>query len=226
MAYRLLALQRYYNPAADVEQLLAIAEMSNKYHLKSIQKWAVDALHTVLSGLHGPPTTTQFNLSCGSSAWMKQVLGVAILSGHSGLLNSVPNRWADRISARDLHHIHALETADRNGVRCPQVSAYFTQLLEVDDAFALGVMEDGNRFSRSVTTLRVAPMNGSGNDDLSASARQRPSRPSRRSDCSSGGGRSRSFGVRFGRALPSSIGKTGAQTIRGACSSGRNCGGT
>ena len=68
----------YNTPAADVDRLLTIAEMTNKYNFASMEKWAVDALYNVISGLHGAPQE-QYQLGRCSSAWMKRLLEVALL---------------------------------------------------------------------------------------------------------------------------------------------------
>lgn len=145
---RPLQLQIYNTPAANVERLLTIAEMTNKYHFASIETWAVDALYNVISGLHGPPQP-QYELGHCSSAWMKRVLEVALLCGHAPLRNYVAERWVERIVARDLRPVHALDIADRSGLRRLQGYAYYVQLLEIGDDFDPGVSEDGKQYSRS-----------------------------------------------------------------------------
>ena len=55
--------------------------------------------------------------------------------GHSALRDYVVERWIDRIVARDLRPIHALDIADRHDIRRLQGYAYYVQLLEMDDNF-------------------------------------------------------------------------------------------
>ncbi|KAI0755085.1 hypothetical protein C8Q80DRAFT_1142848 [Daedaleopsis nitida] len=143
-----LQLQVYNTPAANVERLLTIAEMADKYHFASIETWAVDALYNVISGLHGPPQP-EYELTHCSSAWMKRLLEVALLCGHTPLRNYVADRWVERILARDLRPVHALEIADRSGIRRLQGYAYYVQLLEMDENFEPGVVEDGKQYARS-----------------------------------------------------------------------------
>ncbi|KAI1793329.1 hypothetical protein LXA43DRAFT_238293 [Ganoderma leucocontextum] len=168
-----LQLQIYNTPAANVDRLLTIAEMTNKYHFASIETWAVDALYNVISGLHGSPQP-QYELGHCSSAWMKRLLEVALLCGHTALRNYVAERWVDRIVARDLRPVHALEIADRSGIRRLQGYAYYVQLLEMGDSFDAGVVEDGKQYSRSrlgtaatvtATAIAVAGPNGNGDRD-------------------------------------------------------------
>ncbi len=150
--------------------------MTNKYHFASIETWAVDALYNVISGLHGP-AQPQYELGHCSSAWMKRLLEVALLCGHTALRNYVAERWVDRIVARDLRPVHALEIADRSGIRRLQGYAYYVQLLEMGDNFDPGVVEDGRQYSRSrlgtaaAATLAVAGPNGNGDNGASAAAR-------------------------------------------------------
>ncbi|PIL22421.1 hypothetical protein GSI_15109 [Ganoderma sinense ZZ0214-1] len=164
-----LQLQIYNTPAANVDRLLTIAEMTNKYHFASIETWAVDALYNVISGLHGPPQP-QYELGHCSSAWMKRLLEVALLCGHTALRNYVAERWVERIVARDLRPVHALEIADRSGIRRLQGYAYYVQLLEMGDGFDPGVVEDGKQYSRSRLGATVAGPNGNGDNGTSASA--------------------------------------------------------
>ena len=166
LAYRPLQLQIYNTPAANMDRLLSIAEMTNKYHFTSIETWAVDALYNVISGLHGPPQV-QYELGHCSSAWMKRLLEIALLCGHMALRNYVAERWVDRIVARDLRPIHALEIASRSGVRRLQGYAYYVQLLEMGNNFNPGVVEDGKQYSRShlgmAAGAALASPNGNGN---------------------------------------------------------------
>ena len=139
--------------------------MTNKYHFASIETWAVDALYNVISGLHGPPQP-HYELGHCSSAWMKRLLEVALLCGHTALRNYVAERWVDRIVARDLRPVHALEIADRSGIRRLQGYAYYVQLLEMGDSFDPGVVEDGKQYSRSrLGTAALAGPNGNGNGE-------------------------------------------------------------
>ena len=168
LASRPLQLQIYNTPAANVDRLLTIAEMTNKYHFASIETWAVDALCNVISGLHGAPQP-QYELRHCSSAWMKRLLEVALLCGHTALRNYVADRWVERIVARDLRPVHALEIADRSGIRRLQGYAYYVQLLEMGENFDPGVVEDGKQYSRSRLSTAVAGPNGNGDDGTSAS---------------------------------------------------------
>ena len=153
---RPLQLQAYHTPDGDVEQLLMIVEMTDKYHFSTIEKWAVNVLFNVMSGLHGPPQA-QYGLDSCSSVWIKQIAEIALLSGHTELFNYVAGQWVDRIIALDLRPIHALEIADRASIRRLLGYAYYFQLLEMGDGFEPGVVEDGKQYSRSAA---VAGGNG------------------------------------------------------------------
>ncbi len=148
---------------ANLERLLTIAEMTNKYQFTSTETWAVDALYNVISGLHGAPQA-QYDLDGCSSLWMKRLLEVALLCQHITLRNHVAERWVKRIISRDLRPIHALEIADRSGIRQLQGYAYYVQLLEMDDDFEPGVVEDGKQYSRLATAL------AHGNGDASSTS--------------------------------------------------------
>ncbi|KAI0700363.1 hypothetical protein C8T65DRAFT_657830 [Cerioporus squamosus] len=154
-----LQLQAYNTPAADVERLLTIAEMTNKYHFASIETWAVDALYNVISGLHGPPQK-QYQLGLCSSAWMKRLLEVALLCGHEPLRNYVADKWVERIRTRNLRPVHALDIADRSRLRRLRGYAYYVQLLEMGDSFDPGVTEDGEQYARSRLTATATALAG------------------------------------------------------------------
>lgn len=140
----------YNTPAGDVEQLLTIAEVTNKYHFTYFEAWAMDALYNVTTGLHGPPQASCEFSHC-SSAWIKRLFEVALLCGHTPLLNYVVDRWVERTVARDVRPVHALEIADRSAIRKLQGYAYYMQLLEMDDDFKPGMVEDGEEYSRLAT---------------------------------------------------------------------------
>ncbi|KAI0352584.1 hypothetical protein OH77DRAFT_1428282 [Trametes cingulata] len=140
-------LQAYNTPEGNVDRLLTICEMTNKYHFASIEAWATDALYNVISGLHGRPQQP-YDLAHCSSAWMRRLLEVAMLCGHDKLLQLVADRWVDRILKRDLRPIHALDIAARCGHNKLLGYAYYVQLLEMGPDFDPGVVEDGRQFAR------------------------------------------------------------------------------
>ena len=140
---------------------MTIAEMTNKYRFTSLERWALDTLYNVISGLHGPPQA-QYDLGRCSSQWMKRLSDVALLCGDSTLLSFVTGRWVERIVARDLRPIHAFDIAERNGIRNLQGYAYYVQLLEMDDDFEprAGVVEDGKSYSHLTTSGKPPRANG------------------------------------------------------------------
>ncbi|KAI0670917.1 hypothetical protein C8Q78DRAFT_1032790 [Trametes maxima] len=153
-------LQAYHTPAADMDRLLVICEMTNKYHFASIETWAVDALFSAISGLHGPPQQP-YHLGHCSSVWMKRLLEVALLCGHAKLHEFVAKCWVDRLLARDLRPVHALEIATRSGDRNLAGYAYYVQLLEMGPDFDPGVVEDGRPYARaSLASYHAATMGG------------------------------------------------------------------
>ena len=94
---------------------------------------------------------------------MKRVFETALLCNHAPLLTLVVERWVDRIAARALRPIHALDIVDRSNSRQFQGYAYYVQLLEMDDDFRPGVLEDGNRYSRFPNAPTMAGPNGTTN---------------------------------------------------------------
>ncbi|KAH9847926.1 hypothetical protein C2E23DRAFT_846287 [Lenzites betulinus] len=141
-------IQEYSTPAANLDRLITICEMTNKYNFTSTESWAVGALFTVVTGLHSPPPP-QYRLSHCSSAWMRRLLEVAHLCGHEPLRQLVAKRWSERIGARDLRPIHALEVAAQTGEAALRDWAYYVQLLELGPDFDAGVLEDGKQYARA-----------------------------------------------------------------------------
>ncbi|KAI0662005.1 hypothetical protein C8Q70DRAFT_1043238 [Cubamyces menziesii] len=141
-------LHTYNTSAANINRLLTICEMTNKYNFASTESWAIDTVYNVLSGLYGPPQR-QYDLATCSSAWIRRLLEVAILCGHKRLIEYVSSRWADRIMARDLRPVHALEIAARGGSSKLAGIAHYVQLLEMGADFDAGVVEDGPQYGRS-----------------------------------------------------------------------------
>lgn len=128
-----------------MDRLLTVVEMTDKYHFATIKMWAADALYNVISGLHGTPKP-QYELGRCTPVWMKRLLEVAILSGHTALRDYIAEQWVSRIAIGDFSPAHALEIADRAGIRKLQGYAYYTQLLAMGDDFepnATDVAEDG-----------------------------------------------------------------------------------
>ena len=145
-------LQAYTTPAADVPRLLTIAEMTNKYHFATTEAWAADALYSVVSGRYGAPHPQHAPASC-PSAWLRRLLELALLCGHAPLREHVVDRWVERIRRGELRPVHALEIADRAGIRRLQGCAYYHQLLEMGDGFDPGVIEDGLEYARCSSRL-------------------------------------------------------------------------
>ncbi|KAI0821954.1 hypothetical protein BC628DRAFT_1412524 [Trametes gibbosa] len=158
-------IQEYASPAANLDRLLTICEMTNKYHFASTEAWAVNALYTDISGLHAPPPPP-YRLSYCSSAWMRRLLEVAHLCVHVPLRQLVVKRWIERILARDLRPVHAMEIAARTGETALAGHAYYAQLLEMGPGFDAGVIEDGKQYARarpcppSTTTTAAAAAPG------------------------------------------------------------------
>ncbi|KAI8994180.1 hypothetical protein BD414DRAFT_481654 [Trametes punicea] len=153
-------LQKYNTSESDMDRLLTICEMTNKYHFASIENWAIDAVYNVVSGLHGPPQP-QYHLNTCTSSWMRRLLEVAVLCGHERLRDFVASRWVDRITARDLRPVHALDIAARSSTRNLEGIAYYVQLLEMGPGFDPGVVEDGEMYSREqLDGSSTAALNG------------------------------------------------------------------
>ncbi|EPQ54673.1 hypothetical protein GLOTRDRAFT_130023 [Gloeophyllum trabeum ATCC 11539] len=121
-------LQSYNSPTADIDNLITVAEITNKYHFASVETWAVDALHDVLSGTYGLPQT---DLAICDSALMARLLETAILCNHTRLRSLIVSKWTNRILLRDLSPTLAIVLADRHMLRSLQGIAYYVQLMEM-----------------------------------------------------------------------------------------------
>ncbi|TFK52351.1 hypothetical protein OE88DRAFT_1698157 [Heliocybe sulcata] len=123
-----LELQAYNSTTAAIDSLMTIAEMTNKYHFTTMETWAVDALHNVLSGAYGKPQT---DLATCNSTTLARLLETAILCNHTGLRSLIVSKWANRILLRDIGPALAIVVADRHALRSLQGIAYYVQLMEV-----------------------------------------------------------------------------------------------
>jgi len=120
---------------ADIDQLVRIAEITNKYHFCSLEGWAVEAMHKVLSGVYGSPTfvpTTSDRLS--------RILEMSIICNHTKLRDFVVARWTSLILSRELEPTIALLVADKYCLRLLLGVAYYVQLMAVGNGF---VVNDG-----------------------------------------------------------------------------------
>ncbi|KZT19975.1 hypothetical protein NEOLEDRAFT_1076570 [Neolentinus lepideus HHB14362 ss-1] len=123
-----LELQAYNSASADVDNLITIAEITNKYHFTSVETWAVDALHNVLSGVYGK---SQTDLATCDSTLLARLLETAILCNHTRLRSLIVSKWSNRILLRDVSPALAIVVADRHALRSLQGIAYYVQLMEV-----------------------------------------------------------------------------------------------
>jgi hypothetical protein len=108
-----------------------IAEITNKYHFVTLEGWAVEAIHRVLSGVHGPPV-----FALNTSDRLSRVLEISIICNHIRLRDSVVAQWTSRILRRELEPAPALVVADKYNLRMLLGVAYYIQLMEVGTSFS------------------------------------------------------------------------------------------
>lgn len=116
---------------ADIDQLVQIAEITNKYHFGSLEAWATEAVHKVLSGIYGTPLhplTTSDRLA--------RVLEMSVICGHPRLRDLVVSQWTSRILCRELEPAPALIVADKYNIRLLRGVGYYIQLFSMGTIFS------------------------------------------------------------------------------------------
>jgi hypothetical protein len=120
---------------ADIDGLVKIAEITNKYHFGSLEGWAIEAIYKVLSGKYGEPLQP-----LKTSDRLARVLEASILCGHNLLRDLVSDQWTASIITRELDAAPALLIADKYDLRMLLGCAYYMQLMMIGTNFS---REDG-----------------------------------------------------------------------------------
>ncbi|KIP10179.1 hypothetical protein PHLGIDRAFT_11426 [Phlebiopsis gigantea 11061_1 CR5-6] len=129
------------NPA-NVYRLLAIAEITNKYHFVSTSSWAISALCQVTECRDEPwralRTTQQPRLP--PPAWctapiLRRIIEVAQLCGHQMLCDHAAEKWIELIYIGRANPVYAMAVADEYGLPRLKGISYYEALLSCDDSF-------------------------------------------------------------------------------------------
>ncbi|KAI0789822.1 hypothetical protein C8Q75DRAFT_717809 [Abortiporus biennis] len=132
-------LMAIHSPKGDLDRLMAIARVSFKYHFKSLETWALDAINDHVISKESPmlvfagignfpgPAVTTFNSSATFSAHRNQVsklVRLAQLCGHEKLLNTMITLLR-RLMSGSIQYAHlAMTLADELDIRALRGIAY------------------------------------------------------------------------------------------------------
>ena len=137
--YRPAELQEIRSNAVDVDRLLTIAEMTNKYHFTSTSSWAMSALCEVTECPPQPWRATRAMHRPFVPAWctaptLRRIIEVAHLCGHQMLCDHVAEKWVELILVGWANPVHAMAVADEYGLARLKGTSYYETLLLCDDA--------------------------------------------------------------------------------------------
>jgi hypothetical protein len=107
----------------ELEHLLTVAEITNKYHFTSLEGWARRATQKAAK-------THPFNRN--SSSVLRRLLALAFVCDDAGLRNFTVTLWLDLIFRSKISPIPALSVADHYSIRRFQGLAYYTQLQRME----------------------------------------------------------------------------------------------
>ncbi|KAF9445384.1 hypothetical protein P691DRAFT_795586 [Macrolepiota fuliginosa MF-IS2] len=127
------------SPSADLDQLVAIARVSNKYAFKSIETWALDAIQEYVNRKPSPilPPTTPYTFSVSlvptpsscnpkieSIEQLTRLIRLAQLCNHERLLNTMVHLLRDLMIGSVQYAYLAMTLADELGLRTLRGVAY------------------------------------------------------------------------------------------------------
>ena len=126
---------------ADVAQLVDIARVSNKYGFKSLEVWALDAIHRyvnrkpspILSGIisttsfsfNSAPSTVNAPASIQTTAQLTRLVRLAHMCNHKPLLNTMIEHLRQLMTASLQYAYLAMTLADELDLRTLRGLAYF-----------------------------------------------------------------------------------------------------
>lgn len=146
-----------HSPKADVNHLINIARISYKYHFKSIEAWALDAINDHVNRKDSPllsiSTATSTTKEClrTNSTQISRLMRLAQLCGHERLFSTMISLLR-KLMGLHLHYAHlAMSLADELDLRALRGVAYF----EVMQKAVVVAPANGNR----------VPMFGEGAED-------------------------------------------------------------
>lgn len=108
-----------------MDRLLAIAEISHKYHFASIGSWAMGA---IVESAQRPAGV----MSDPSSARYTRILELAIRCQHMELRDVILEKWVEQLFGGLMPPLAAMPVADKYGLHQLQGAAYYVTLVKMD----------------------------------------------------------------------------------------------
>jgi hypothetical protein len=114
-------IQLQNDPGANIERLLAVANMSHKYSVASFETWALSIIW-----IHCQSARDYLN-DCGQNM-LDGIYGAAAAGGRRDLCSLVEQKWLPRLKqGGDLQLRHALDFGDAHDMRTFLGEAYYQQ---------------------------------------------------------------------------------------------------
>ncbi|KAJ7812771.1 hypothetical protein B0H13DRAFT_2470244, partial [Mycena leptocephala] len=114
-------IQLQNDPGANIERLLAVANMSHKYSVASFETWALRIIW-----IHCQSSRDYLN-DCGQNM-LDGIYGAAAAGGRRDLCSLVEQKWLPRLKqGGDLQLRHALDFGDAHDMRTFLGEAYYQQ---------------------------------------------------------------------------------------------------
>lgn len=111
----------------NLPRMLDIAEMANKYHFRSFEKWSMDMISKYC--LRNRKSSKEHLSTCPPEV-IARVLRLTVLCHRQTFQAQVERIWISRLGSSDTASFsHAIEVADSFGLRDFQGHAYYHQLL-------------------------------------------------------------------------------------------------
>ncbi|KAJ7606567.1 hypothetical protein DFH06DRAFT_240104 [Mycena polygramma] len=115
-------IQSQNDPEANIERLVAVARMSNKYCLSSFETWALGIVwihcRSDRDYLNGCAENMLGEIYEAAAAWGRQP---------ADLCSLVEQKWLSRLRRRDLQLRHALDFGEAHGMQAFLAEAYYQQ---------------------------------------------------------------------------------------------------
>lgn len=127
------------SPSADLDQLVAIARISNKYAFKSTETWVLDAIQEYVNRKPSPilpssvsypiplafvPTPSSYNPKIENTEQLTRLIRLAQLCNHEKLLNTMIQLLRDLMIGSVQYAYLAMTLADELGLRTLRGVAY------------------------------------------------------------------------------------------------------
>lgn len=146
-------LQKHQGPSGDLDLLIKLAMITHKYHFMSTEAWTLDTICSVVSD------PTRLAGAWYTSEELLPLLDVAMLCGHTCLLDLLLSNWEPRLLSGTHPPIPAILAADKYHLNSLQGAAYYACVVDMDkssSAFSWSCDERLRRLSRDQLTRLIS----------------------------------------------------------------------